>query len=78
MLKKIKDNPVSSLDKKFTKEDMCSFGLFLGTNLRKHKNQRIDVLLDEFLQNGVENSNEQLKPFRCKCTGFMTLNCECN
>jgi len=54
----IKDNPVPSIDKEFTKEDMCSFGLFLGSNLRKNRNQKIDILLDKFLQNGVETDKE--------------------
>lgn len=33
---------------KYTEEDMKQFGLFLGSNLKAHKNKMIDELLKEF------------------------------
>jgi len=67
-----KDNPVPSLDNKFTKEDMCQFGLFLGNNIKKNKNKDINQLLNEFLENGVETNKEQ--PEYCNCKHENTNN----
>lgn len=33
---------------KFTAEDVKKFGLFLGSDLKKHKNKSIDDLFDEW------------------------------
>ena len=62
-----KDNPVPSL-----KEELCQFGLYLGDNFKKLKNQNIDNIVDNYLkENGVETDNEQPK---CKCCST----CECD
>jgi len=34
---------------KFTEDDIKNFGLFLGSNLKKHKNKSIDELFDEWI-----------------------------
>lgn len=46
-------NVANENEKTYSRDDMKSFGLWLGNSLKKHKGRSIDELFDDFIKENL-------------------------